>query len=149
MHALLSRLLLGATLAAIATECAAQSSDLDRSLQRLVDDYTRLYTKETFGEWRALFLPSFTSTSTTDAGGTSVRTLEAFLAAQERGFQAATGMGERLEQVRIDRRGRIASIAADFTYWNNDDTRRGKLVLSAVYTSEGWRYQSLLFSYHE
>lgn len=147
MRALLVCLTLGAALLSMADEADAQATDLDRSLERLVTDYTRLYTKESFAEWRALFLPTFTSTSTTADGGTSVRSLEAFLAAQERGFREAQRMGERLEKVRIDRRGRIAMVAADFEYWNNDATRRGTLVLAAVHVREGWRFQSLVFSY--
>lgn len=147
MRALLACLTLGAALLSMADEADAQATDLDRSLEQLVTDYTRLYTRETFAEWRGLFLPTFTSTSTTADGGTSVRTLEAFLAAQERGFREAQRMGERLENVRIDRRGRIAMVAADFVYWNNETTRRGTLVLAAVHVREGWRFQSLVFSY--
>jgi hypothetical protein len=149
MRALLACLTLGAALISLADEADAQATDLDRSLEQLVTDYTRLYTRETFAEWRALFLPTFTSTSTTAEGGTSARSLEAFLGAQERGFQSARRMGERLERVRIDRRGRIAMVAADFEYWNDDNTSRGTLVLSAVHTQDGWRFQSLLFSYHK
>ncbi|MBK8245948.1 MAG: nuclear transport factor 2 family protein [Gemmatimonadetes bacterium] len=76
-----------------------------------------------------------------------MRSLEAFLGAQERGFRESQRMGERLQKVRIDRRGRIAMVAADFEYWNNDTTRRGTLVLAAVHVREGWRFQSLVFSY--
>ncbi|MBK8246967.1 MAG: nuclear transport factor 2 family protein [Gemmatimonadetes bacterium] len=147
MRAILACLTLGAALLSMADEADAQTTELDRSLEQLVTDYTRLYTRETFAEWRALFLPTFTSTSTTADGGTSVRSLEAFLAAQERGFRESQRMGERLERVRIDRRGRIAMVAADFEYWNNDTTRRGTLVLAAVHVREGWRFQSLVFSY--
>jgi SnoaL-like domain len=147
MRALLACLTLGAALLSMADEADAQATELDRSLDQLVTDYTRLYTRETFAEWRGLFLSTFTSTSTTAGGGTSVRTLEAFLDAQERGFRDAQRMGERLENVRIDRRGRIAMVAADFEYWNNETTRRGTLVLAAVHVREGWRFQSLVFSY--
>ena len=147
MRHLLTALALTWSAASALTLNAQAAPDLDRSLERLVADYTGLYTKETLPRWRSLFLPTFTSASTTPEGGVSVRGLEEFYAAQERGFATATKMGERLENVRIERRGRLASILADFVYWNNDDARRGRLVLTAIHQREGWRFHSLMFSY--
>ncbi len=121
--------------------------DLDRSLERLVADYIDLYTKETLPRWRSLFLPTFTVASTTAEGGVSSRGLDPFYAAQERGFGASKTMGERLENVRVERRGRIASVWADFVFWQNDETSRGRLVLLAIHQREGWRFHSLMFSY--
>jgi hypothetical protein len=128
---------------------AQPAPDLDRSLQRLVADYTGLYTRDALPRWRALFLPTFISASTTSDGGVSVRPLDEFYVAQERGFSTAANMGERLENVRIERRGRLATIWADFVYWHDDDGRRGRLVLSAIFQREGWRFHSLMFSYHD
>lgn len=129
---------------------AQASSGLDASLQRLVGDYTGLYTKATFARWRELFLPTFTATSTTADGGVTVRRLEEFTGSQERAFAAATRMGERLENVQTTRRGRMATIVADFVYWNNDIERRGRLILTAIQsTDQGWRFASLMFSYHD
>ena len=122
---------------------------LDRDLTRLVNDYTGLYTKDTFEQWRTLFLPSFAVASTTAEGGVSMRTLEQFLAAQQRGFAERTRMGERLENVAIDRRGRIATVRADFVFWHDDETSRGKLALLAIADRTGWHFQSLVFSYHD
>jgi hypothetical protein len=128
----------------------AQSPEqLDRDLTRLVNDYTGLYTKDTFDKWRMLFLPSFTVASTTAEGGVSTRNLEQFLAAQEKGFAERSRMGERLENVAIDRRGRIATVRADFVFWYNDETSRGKLALLAIADQKGWRFQSLAFTYHD
>ena len=121
--------------------------DLDRSLERLVADYIDLYTKETLPQWRSLFRPTFTVASTTAEGGVSSRGLDQFYAAQERGFGASKRMGERLENVRVERRGRIASVWADFVFWQNDETSRGRLVLLAIHQREGWRFHSLMFSY--
>lgn len=126
-----------------------QGTDLDRGLARLVNDYTALYRQATFDQWRGLFLPSFTAGSTTADGGRSTRTLEQFLTAQERGFGQSRQMGERLENVRIERRGRLASVWADFVFWQDADTTRGRLVLLAIADQSGWRFQSLLFSYHD
>ena len=147
MRHILTALALSWSVASALTLNAQGAADLDRSLERLVADYTDLYTREALPRWRTLFLPTFTSASTTAEGGVSVRGLDAFLAAQERGFATATKMGERLENVRIERRGRMASILADFVYWNNDDTRRGRLILTAIHQREGWRFHSLMFSY--
>lgn len=146
-----TRLLVVTWLAAGSAPLFAQRSpaDLDRALQQIVTDYTALYAKETLTRWRALFLPSFSSASVTAEGGVTVRDLDAFYTAQERGFAAAERMGERLENVWIDRRGRLASVHADFEYWNNADSRRGRLVLTAIHGPDGWRFHSLMFSYHE
>lgn len=134
----------------VATLATAQpAADVDRDLEQLVADYTGLYRKDTFDRWRRLFLPSFTVGSTTAEGGASTRTLEQFLAAQARSFAESKKMGERLENVRIERRGRIASVWADFVFWYDDDTRRGRLVLLAIADRSGWHFQSLLFSYHD
>jgi hypothetical protein len=133
-----------------AVSVAAQPApDLDAKVQRLVVDYTRLYTRDSLPRWRELFLPTFTSASTTDDGGVSVRRLDEFYAAQERGFSAATRMGERLENVRIERRGRMATVWGDFIFWYNDEQRRGRLVLMAMLNHGEWKFQSLMFSYHD
>ena len=135
--------------APVVTVSAQPARDLDQSLQRLVNDYTGLYMRDSLPRWRELFLPTFTSASTTADGGVTVRGLDEFYAAQERGFSTAKKMGERLENVRIERRGRLATVSADFAYWHNDDTRRGRLVLAAIFQSAGWRFHSLMFSYHD
>jgi hypothetical protein len=127
----------------------AQVSSLDSSLHRHVADYTRLYTRDSLPKWRELFLPTFTSASTRADSGVSVRRLDEFYAAQERGFATATRMGERLENVRIERRGRMATVWADFVYWSDDDGRRGRLVLTAIFQREGWRFHSLMFSHYD
>jgi len=147
----MTRLPLGiAFIAALAAApLAAQGApDLDAGLQQLVSDYTALYRRDTFARWRTLFHPAFTAGSTTAEGGVATRTLDEFLSAQERAFAAAREMGERLENVRIERRGRIASVWADFVYWNDASSRRGRLVLLAMSGAEGWRFHSLLFTYH-
>lgn len=123
--------------------------DLDQGLRRIVADYTRLYTGDSLPRWRELFLPTFTSASITADSGVSTRVLSEFYAAQERGFASARRMGERLENVRIERRGRMATVWADFVYWQNDAERRGRLVLTAIFQREGWRFSSLMFSYYD
>ena len=130
--------------------CVARSDpagDEDRALAKLVADYTGLYTKQTLPQWRELFLPQFTAASTNADGSISVRGLEAFLAAQQRGFEQSADMGERLENVRIDRDGALASVWADFVFWADGPPSRGRLVLLAIRQPGGWRFHSLMFAY--
>lgn len=140
---------LGLAWAAVVPLSAQSAADLDRSLHRLVADYTGLYTRDSLPKWRELFLPTFTAASTRADSSVSVRGLAEFYAAQERSFTTATKMGERLENLRVERRGRMATVWADFVYWHDDDGRRGRLVLTAIFQREGWRFHSLMFSYHD
>lgn len=59
-------LVLGLVLAAPAG--AQSASELDRSVERLVADYTGLYSRDSLPRWRSLFLPTFTAASTTAEG---------------------------------------------------------------------------------
>jgi len=117
------------------------------TLRRVVDDYVRLYRKDTLAEWKALFLPTFTSTSPRAAGGVTVRTLEEFYESQARGFARATTMSESLENVVIEESGRLATAWADFVFHQDGTSRRGRLVLTLVDTGTAWRIASLLFAY--
>lgn len=142
--------LLISVLAVVAAPTAhGQAPDLDRGLHRLVDAYISLYRPDRLAEWRGLFAPTFSVTSTTADGGLSVRGLDAFFQAQERGFARSKEMGERLENVKIERRGRLASVWADFIFWQDGTTSRGKLVLLAAADGGGWRFHSLMFTYEE
>ena len=139
----------GLALAAPNRVAAQPQTALDRSLQRLVADYTGLYTRDSLPRWRELFLATFTSASVTADSTVSLRRLDEFYAAQERAFAGAKRMGERLENVRIERHGRMATAWADFVYWYDDSERRGRLVLTAIYQRQGWRFASLMFSYYD
>jgi cytosine/adenosine deaminase-related metal-dependent hydrolase len=119
----------------------------DDAVRRVVDDYVRLYRKDSLAEWRALFLPSFTATSPGRDGGATVRTLDQFFDAQARGFAQATDMSETLEHVVMSRTGRLATAWADFVFHQNGTSRRGRLVLTLVEAGETWKIASLLFSY--
>ena len=133
---------------ALAAPLAAQpASDLDHSLAQLVADYTGLYTRDTLPRWKQLFLPGFTAASIEDDGSVAVRALDAFYDSQARGFAESTSMGERLHNVRVERRGAMASVWADFEFWADGPPSRGQLVLVAVHQPDGWRFHSLLFSY--
>ncbi|HEV8362854.1 MAG TPA: hypothetical protein VGQ52_05020 [Gemmatimonadaceae bacterium] len=144
-------LLLGLGLACTASVGvnAQPAGDLDLSLQRLVSQYTGLYTRDSLPRWRELFLPTFTSASIAADSTVTLRRLEEFYSAQERAFSAARRMGERLENVRFERRGRLATVWADFVYWYDDSERRGHLVLTAICERNVWRFASLMFSYYD
>jgi hypothetical protein len=129
------------------TPPAGTSDANDEAVRRVVDDYVRLYRRDTLAEWRALFLPSFTATSPGRDGGATVRTLDQFFDAQARGFAQATDMSETLEHVVVSRTGRLATAWADFVFHQNGTARRGRLALSLIETGPGWKIASLLFSY--
>ena len=119
----------------------------DDAVRRVVDDYVRLYRKDSLAEWRALFLPSFTATSPGRDGGVTVRSLDQFFDAQARGFAQATDMSETLEHVVVSRTGRLATAWADFVFHQNGTSRRGRIVLTLIEASASWKIASVLFSY--
>lgn len=126
---------------------SAQGPDLEAGLRQLVADYIELYRPDRLADWKQLFLPTFTVASTRPDGTVSVRGLDQFFAAQERGFANSREMGERLEHVRIDRQGRLATVRADFVFWQDADTTWGRLSLHAIAATAGWRFHSLMFTY--
>lgn len=131
---------------AVAPASAAQQPT-DPDLVRLVQDYTGLYTRGTLASWSRLFDSSFTSLSTNADGTVTLRRLEEFLDAQQRGFATARDLREELENVRVEQHGRLASVWADFVFHYEGRARRGRLVLLAAQATDGWRFHSLMFSY--
>lgn len=91
--------------------------------------------------------PSFTSTSTNQDGSITVRSLDEFYDSQARGFARAKEMSETLENVIIERSGRLATAWADFVFHQDGTSRRGRLALTLVESEGGWRIASLMFSY--
>jgi SnoaL-like domain len=116
-------------------------------VRRVVDDYVGLYRKDSLEEWKRLFLPSFTSTSANADGSVRTRTLEEFYEAQRRGFAETKETGETLENVRIERSGRLASAWADFVFRSDGTSRRGRLVLTLIEQHGAFRIAGLMFSY--
>ena len=129
-----------------ATEGEQASAD-DERLQRVVDDYVGLYRQESLLRWRELFLPTFTAASTTADGSVSVRTLEEFFGAQKRYLDTGRAIREELENVRIERQERLASVWADFVLTDEGSQSRGKLVLLLIKDREQFKIHSLIFSY--
>ena len=116
-------------------------------VQRVLDDYIGLYTKEGLAEWKALFLPGFTATYTNADGSVTTRTLEEFYESQRVGFDRAA-MTETLHDVRITRIGRLAHVLAGFDFTSGGSTRRGRLMLMMIESQGQFRIASLTFTYH-
>jgi len=147
MHCLLPLVLTVSSVAQAPVSSAAPTSDLDAALRQVVADYVGLYRKDTLPKWRELFLPWFSAASTNPDGTTRLRGLDEFYTAQVRYLATGREIRETLENVRIERQGRLASVWADFVLADAGDTSRGRLVLLMVAEQGRWRIHSLMFSY--
>ena len=121
----------------------------EANLKRIVADYVGLYRRDSLPQWRALFLPSFTVASTNADGSVRLRNLDEFYAAQERYLASGRAIEEKLENVAIERKGRLASVWADFVLTDQGETSRGKLCLSLIEEKGIWRIHSLVFAYDD
>jgi SnoaL-like protein len=120
----------------------------DAEIQALLDDYIRLYAADTLDTWSGLLAPGFVAAFTNDDGTTTTRNLEEFVARQRNYFATGRPIRETLGNVRIDRQGRLAAVRADFTLHDGDDARKGRLMMLLIRGVDGFRVQSLIFSYH-
>jgi hypothetical protein len=119
----------------------------DAELRRTVADYVGLYRHETLDRWRTLFLPTFTAAHTNTDGTVKVRTLDEFFTSQQRYLAGGKKIKEELENVRIERQGKLASVWANFVLTEEGEKSRGTLVLLLVAERGAWRIQALMFSY--
>ena len=119
----------------------------DEALRQVVADYVGLYRADALPRWKKLFLPGFTAAHTREDGGVRQRTLEEFYEAQRRYFETGKSIQEELENVRIERQGRLASVWADFVLTEQGEKSRGKLVLLLIEEQGSFRIHSLMFSY--
>jgi hypothetical protein len=125
---------------------AAPAADFG-PVQRVVNDYIALYTRDRLADWKGLFLPSFTATYTNADGTVSTRTLEEFYESQRAGF-AKGPMNETLHDVRLMRDGRLAHAFAGFDFTSGGNTRRGRLMLLLIESHGQFKIAALTFSYH-
>jgi hypothetical protein len=134
---------------ALALSAAGPAPDPDAALRKVVADYVGLYRKDALPEWRRLFLPSFSVASTNADGSLRLRSLDEFYAAQQTYLASGRAIREVLENVRIERQGRLASVWADFVLSDEGETSRGKLCLLLVSEAGAWRIQALVFAYDD
>jgi SnoaL-like protein len=145
-HAPIATVVLASTLA-IAPGSASLRAQSAAAVQRVVDDYIGLYRKDTLDRWKTLFLPSFTASYTNNDGTVTTRNLEAFYESQRSGF-AAGDMSETLQNIRIQRVGRLAHVSADFRFTSRGSTRPGHLMLMMIEEKGQLKIAALAFTYH-
>lgn len=141
--------MLNGLLLALGLVAGAATQAPESALQKVVEDYVGLYRHETLPEWRKLFLPSFSVASAGADGGIRLRNLDEFYTAQEGYLKSGRAIREVLENVRVERHGRLASVWADFVLSDEGETSRGKLCLLLVAQQGAWRIQSLVFAYDD
>ena len=134
---------------ALALAVAPAPSETEPELRRVVADYVGLYRRETLPQWRTLFLPSFSVASANADGTARLRNLDEFYGAQERYLASGRAIKEELFNLAIERKGRLASVWADFVLTDEDGKSRGKLVLLLIEEKGEWRIHSLMFAYDE
>jgi len=117
------------------------------AVQRILDDYTGLYTRATLDRWKTLFHPAL-SVAWPEADGTiRVRDLDGFFERQRNYFATGRRISERLENVRIDPGRRMARVSADFVFIDEGEERRGRLGLHLLQEGDTWKIAAILFSY--
>lgn len=134
---------------ALALGVAPPPPESEAKLRRVVADYVGLYRRDTLAQWRTLFLPSFTVASANADGSIRLRGLEEFYAAQERYLASGRAIKEELENLAVERKGRLASVWADFVLTDEGEKSRGKLVLLLIQEKGDWKIHSLMFAYDE
>jgi hypothetical protein len=138
---------LGCTRVSVASSTPAPTAIGDPRLDRLIADYVGLWRRETLDQWETLFLPSFAVANTRSDGTTNLRTREQFFEAQRSYHARVAGLREDLENVRVERRGRLASVWADFVVTEGANKNRGRLALLVIDDKGEYKIHSLMFSY--
>lgn len=146
MRATIVAFCLALTAGNVAESQSTANDSSDARLKRAVADYVGLYRRDSLDAWEKLFLSSFTAANTRADGGTSMRTRDEFLASQRR-YHERNDVTEELENVRMERHGRLASVWADFIVNENGRRSRGKLVLLAMEDAGQFRFHALMFAY--
>jgi hypothetical protein len=137
----------GASRNAVAGHGYQKSSADTAAVQRVVDDYVGLYRRDRLDAWKALFVQGFTATYTNDDGSVTTRSLDDFYERQRAGFERGA-MSETLENVRIQREGKLAHAFADFKFTSGTTTRPGQLMLLLITVKGEWKIAALTFTYH-
>jgi hypothetical protein len=139
-------MLLALALAVPAADAKAPDAS-EAALRRVVADYVGLYRYETLPQWKTLFLAGFSVASTNADGSVRQRNLEEFYAAQAGYLASGRAIREELENVVVERKGRLASVWADFVLTDAGEVSRGRLCLLLIEEKGAWKIQSLVFGY--
>ena len=123
------------------------TAEPDDALEKVINDYIRLYQKQTLNQWKELFHPSVIVFFPSENGEVTVRNLDEFFERQQNYFAKRKSIAERLENVKIFKGRRIARVVADFIFIDEGVEKSGKLGLHLVEGPQGWKIVSVLFSY--
>ena len=129
--------------------CFANQTPPGAALQKVVEDYIALYTKDSLDQWKTLFHPSVMVFFPAEDGGITARNLDEFVERQRNYFATRKAITERLENVQILEGRRIARVVADFIFIDEGKERAGTLGLHLVEGKNGWKIVSVLFSYNK
>jgi hypothetical protein len=120
----------------------------DPEVTALLDDYIRLYARDTLPRWRELFLPGFIATSFNEDGSTTTRTLDEFYERQRGLFASGKPVSEVLSATQVRRTGSLAAVNADFVWTDSEVTRNGRLMMLLILDRGKLKVQALTFSYY-
>ena len=119
------------------------------SVEEVIEAFIALYTRETLGSWRGLFLPGFTAAARNADGTVTSWTLEEFYERQRALFASGKPVSETLRNTEHQRSGSLAWVRSDYIWTDGEVQRPGKLVMLLVAEQQRFRIQSLAFSYHD
>jgi len=117
-------------------------------IDALLHDYIGLYARDTLDSWRKLFHPGFVAAFTNDDGTTTSKTLDEFVARQRDFFASGRPIREELQDVKVDRQGKLAVVRAAFTLHDGPTEKHGRLMMLLIRDRDRFVIQSLVFTYH-
>ena len=117
-------------------------------IDALLHDYIGFYARDSLDSWRRLFHPAFVAAFTNDDGTTSSKTLDEFVARQRDFFATGRPIREELQDVKVEREGKLASARAAFTLHDGPAEKHGRLMMLLIRDRDRFLIQSLVFTYH-
>jgi hypothetical protein len=117
------------------------------TLDQVVADFLRLYTRDGLPRWRELFLPGFVAAATNPDGAVTTWTLDEFYERQRALFATGKPVSETMMNTHTERTGDIACVRSDYVWTDGEVKRPGRLLMILVAERGRFRIQSLAFSY--
>jgi hypothetical protein len=117
------------------------------TVSALLEDFIGLYSRDTLGRWRTLFLPGFVATATAEDGSLTTWNLDEFYERQQKLFATGKPIREVLQNTETRRDGDLAFVRSDFVWTDGDVRRPGRLMMLIVAERGELRIQALTFSY--